>query len=263
MADGIGGMTYDGDVSNDKLGNIKDSTRPDQQAQMRVASAAAANQRKIEGERLKMLNGAKEPGKTQAALRSSDLRSISRSQTQPRDPGGPQSRSNPQASQTQSRAAQAIASYNSRDAPATPSRATHVPRQELGNLRVPTKAQHQSQLNALSYSPEKQQKIANQWQQTKGRAREFVQNKNAERTNDMRSARQSQSRSSVSVQAQGTTSKKPPPAPRPKKRPKQQRAKAFTKEYQEDKKQNVFDKYSQQRDKSQAQQQQKGKGRGR
>lgn len=249
-------ITFAGDVSNEQLGGLRDSTRAEQQARMRVASSAAQQARKVEAERQQSKTKAKDPTRAKAVSRRTDLRTVAQSQTYRRT-SNVQRPSPP----TQSRGAQAIASYSARQTPAAPSNATHVSRRELGNLRVPTKAQLQSQLNATSYSPEKQQRIAAQWQQTKGRAMNYVQSQNQERTTDLRSVSQNQERTTnlrtvsqaqsrsagrVSAQTQektpthdGTTVRL-----RAKKRPEQRFSNTFSKEYQQGKKSNVFERHS-------------------
>lgn len=200
MADDNGGITYDGDVSNEELGKLKDSTKAEQQSNMRVAAAAAAFQRESEQRRQQAQNSQKSPAKTNASLRSSDLRSVAQSQTSPRDPGSPQMGGGSQNNQATARLAQAIAASRSQHAPATVSEPKHVSRAELGALRVQTKAQMQSQLLASSYSPEKQQRVANQMQQVQARAMNYVRGQTAKRGPNLKTVAQSQQQSPPSVQ---------------------------------------------------------------
>lgn len=260
MADDNGGITYDGDVSKDELGTLKDVSKAAQQSKERVAaSISAAEHRKIEAQRLERLNGPKDPAKTQAGLRSSDLRSVARSQTPPRDPGGPQTPRNPPTndpppkkpptSQAMASPPQRMANSGRRDVPATISEPKHVSKQELGTLKAPTKAQLQTQPNAASYSPEKQQKVAAQWKQTQTKAMNYVRGQTAERGSNRSPAAQNQPQPAASAKPRADN-----PA---------QLAQTQAKQQQKAATQNIFDKYKQQREKSKEQQQQKEKGRGR
>lgn len=294
MADDNGGITYDGDVSNEELGKLKDSTKAEQQSNMRVAAAAAAFQRESEQRRQQTQNSQKSPAKSNASLRSSDLRSVAQSQTPPRDPGSPQMGGGSQNNQAAARVAQAIAASRSQHAPATASEPKHVSRAELGTLRVQTKAQLQSQLLASSYSPEKQQRVANQMQQVQARAMNYVRGQTAQRGPNLKTVAQSQQQSPPSVQTkannlaqvaaksgqqqargpnvfdryspkQAQSNSLRQVAQTQAKAAEQAKAQPAKEQAQQQQKAaaNVFDKHKQPREKGKEQQQEKEKGRGR
>ncbi|MEM7125663.1 MAG: hypothetical protein AAF702_05015 [Chloroflexota bacterium] len=284
-------IKFDGDVSPAELGDLKDSTKPEEQSKMNGAAATEAQLRKADAERLQTLNGPDDPGKTRAGVEAWGLHTIARAQTET-PPTNPDAR---QPTQDNPPPTHSGPSGNTQHEPAAVSDVKHVSREELGSLKVPTKAQLQAQLNASTYSPEKQQKIAAQHQVIHARAMAFVRANTAERGLNSQSAAQVQQRTAVGLHAQSSgqgddsarasqqrakalnvfdrlsqQGKQPPNAKKATQEQSKTKAQSQSLTNLEQSRQkaiaatqNVFDKHGQQRDNSKGQQQEKEKSRGR
>jgi len=238
----------------------------------------------------KTKNGPPTPDKTQPALRSSDLSAFAKNLAQSSAPSSP---TQLDANRGNTPPAQPKPISSTRELPATASQPKDVSTEKLGTLRVPTKAQMQAQLNMGSYTPEKQQKIDTQWQQTQTKAMDYVHGRVTERSAKRNSTAQEKQQSSAPAQGQtgnreqsATTSgqqqargksilDRPSQTPEQSKADKQvaqtqtkaqtqaQPTQEKTKQQAKEASKNVFDQYNQQREKSKVQQQEKEKTRGR
>ena len=216
-------ITFDGDVSNGRLGTLRTTTKPELQAQLNATDYSAEKKAKVTAQMRQTANSAAAYVRSQQAVRTANLRDVSRSQVQRPTPvemrtraasakpaaqqpvarqGAPQGAPQAQKNRTAPAARAADEKKVTRDAPAKISGAKNVSRRELGTFRVPTKAQHQSQLNALSYSDTKRQNINAQWQQTASRAKDFVQTRQAERAKGLNQVARTQQRVPAGVKSQ-------------------------------------------------------------
>ena len=199
-------ITFDGDVSNRRLGTLRTTTKPELQAQLNATDYSAEKKAKVTAQMRQTANSAAAYVRSQQAVRTANLRDVSRGQVQrpavsemrtraasakpaAAQPvarqGAPQGAPQAQKNRNAPAARAADEKKVTRGAPAKISGAKNVSRRELGSFRVPTKAQLQSQLNAASYSNTKRQNINVQWQQTASRAKEYVHTKQAERASGL------------------------------------------------------------------------------